>query len=353
MNHIFCVLFAVLMVLGGCNNPLASFESKPNALGTTNQVVVIADQSVWDGMIGDSIRYYFGSPYPIMPQPEPMFDLKHYTVTEINNQPLRKELRTYFIIGNLSDPDSPTARMIREDLGPEKMRRFEEDPGFYSSVGKDKWARGQLLIYLFGHDEPDVIEKMIKAFPTIAERIHTHDIEQIDAATYLDGESLRLQNTVREKFRVTMKIPGDFKVALNRDNFIWIRRDTREVTSSIAMRQFGYKEESQLTKDGLVTMRDRMGLFIQGSTPGSFMQTNDVDLPVLTYNKELDGHFTVEMRGVWEMTEDYLGGPFVSYAVVRNDSILMIDCFIYAPGKVKRDLVQQLEHVVSSLQLEE
>jgi hypothetical protein len=79
------------------------------------------------------------------------------------------------------------------------------------------------------------------------------------------------------------------------------------------------------------------------------MRTNATDLPVYLYNTSLAGRYTVEARGIWELTDDFLGGPFVSYAVVDSNEILMIDAFVHAPGKTKRDFIQRLEHIVSSL----
>ena len=81
------------------------------------------------------------------------------------------------------------------------------------------------------------------------------------------------------------------------------------------------------------------------------MYINDQDLPLLFYNQEIKGHFTREMRGVWEMSRDYMGGPFVTYLILSKDqrTVYFIDAWIYAPGKEKRDYMQRLEHIVSSI----
>ena len=347
------VVLSVLSVAAGCKNTLASFDSKPTALGKTSEIVLICDTKLWDGEVGDSILYYYESPYPIMPQPEPLFDLRHFTAEQLYAQALRKELRTYLIIGDMSDEDSPATKMIMNDLGPEKMRRFAEDPGYFSTVGQDKWARGQLLIYVLGKNQDDLIAKLIKAFPTIAQRVKQHDLVQVHASTYLDGESFKLKSLISEKFHFDLRVPGDYQKAVDQNNFLWIRKDTREYTNSIAIRTFPYTDKTQLELDGLINMRNRLGLLVEGSSVGSFMQTNATDLPVYTYQKELGGRYTVESRGIWELTEDYLGGPFLNYAVVVDDKIIMIDCFVYAPGKLKRKYIQQLEHIVSTVTFDE
>ncbi len=333
----------------GCKDVLNDLQSKPNALGKMNEIVVVCDQVLWDTGAGDSTVYYFESPYPIMPAPEPMFDLRHFTTEELNTDPLRKELRTYIILADLSDAESATTRMVKNDLGEQMVNRFYQEDNFYTTAGLDKWARGQLIVYIVGRDTAELSRNVVRAFPRISERIRQHDSRQLNAQTYVNGNSNELANLVSNQFGFRMDVPGDFKVAINEDNFIWLRKDTRDLTSNIAIKTFPYSSAEQLELEGLIDMRDRLGVLIQSTSVGSFMRTNAEDLPVYTYKKEIDGRYAVESRGIWEMTEDFLGGPFINYAVVDGNRIILIDAFVYAPGKDKRDYVQQLELVVSSL----
>ena len=40
------------------------------------------------------------------------------------------------------------------------------------------------------------------------------------------------------------------------------------------------------------------------------MKSNTVDLPVYEYAYQLNGSYTKELRGIWEMENDFMGGPF-------------------------------------------
>ena len=342
-----CALISVICF--ACKDAFSGLESKHTAISAANEVVIICDRDLWEGAIGDTVEYYFEAPYPIMPQPEPIFDLRHFSVEDLIAAPLRRELRTYVILANLDDAESETTRLVLADLGQEKLRRAREDKEYFTSAGLDKWARGQLIMYVFGFGADDLAAKIVKAYPAIAKRIHEHDQPLIAAATYLSRESYPITTHIKEKFGVTLKIPGDYRVAIDRDNFLWLRQDFDEAISNITIMRFPYESTKQFELDGFVTMRDRMGLMVEGSTIGSFMSTNREDLPVYLYKKELDGHYTVEGRGIWELTEDFLGGPFVTYAIADSSYILMIDAFVHAPGKDKRNYVQRLEHIVSSL----
>ena len=78
------------------------------------------------------------------------------------------------------------------------------------------------------------------------------------------------------------------------------------------------------------------------------MVINDDDLPVFDYTYDIDGKYTREIRGVWEMVNDFMGGPFASYAILNetNNEVIFVDTFIYAPGKEKRNMMQELEYIV-------
>ena len=135
----------------------------------------MCDQDDWDGPLGDSIRYTFQAPYLILPNPEPMFDLKHFTAEEILNDELRRNLRTYVLVADLSDTESGTTKLMMQDLNGDKLRRAKEDPDYNSMMGRNKWAKGQMLVYLFGNSKDALYKNMREKFPTIARRINEFD----------------------------------------------------------------------------------------------------------------------------------------------------------------------------------
>ena len=163
-------LFVFIVLLSGCNadKVASSYKIKPVAMGKTNQLVVIADQDVWDGPVGDSLKFYYSTAYPILPQPEPIFDLQHFTIEDLDKEPLRRELRTYIVVGDLSTKDSPAAKMLIKDLGQQKTSESKQS----LVIVKDRWADGQKFFYLFGNGEEQLISNLINAFPTVSKKIN-------------------------------------------------------------------------------------------------------------------------------------------------------------------------------------
>jgi len=46
-------------------------------------------------------------------------------------------------------------------------------------------------------------------------------------------------------------------------------------------------------------------------------------------------------KGIWEWNEG--GGPFINYAFIKNNSLYLIDCAVYAPGMDKYPHLDQLQ----------
>jgi hypothetical protein len=115
-----------------------------------------------------------------------------------------------------------------------------------------------------------------------------------------------------------------------------------------------YRDTFQLTREGVKQLRDSItSQYISSTLDSTYVIVNDKDLPLFFYERDINGQYTVELRGIWEMVNDFLGGPFQSYAILdkARGEILFIDAFVYAPGEDKRDLMEKLKHIVETAEL--
>ena len=60
------------------------------------------------------------------------------------------------------------------------------------------------------------------------------------------------------------------------------------------------------------------------------------------------GRSIVELRGLWEAYNDFMGGPFVSHSFVSADKqyVITLDAFVYAPRFDKRNYLRQVEAIL-------
>lgn len=350
------ILFVfVVLTLIACNDEVANQLSvKPTALGRINEIEVITDEDMWEGPVGDTINHYFGSAYPIMPTPEPIFDLRHFTPNQLTAEPLRKELRTYLIVADLQDEDSPTTKMVRKDLGEDRFMKMKAGKPFTSTVGRDKWARKQLLVYILGNGKANLYKGIKENFSAIAKKVNEHDEEALMASIYTVKRTNKgLTQKVNQFYGLDMNIPGDFKMAVEdqAEKILWMRRDDKSgAILNYMMISEAYDGPGQFETKSIMSKLNALAKdYVTTNTEGSEMQINDDDLPVYDYTYEQDGNYVKELRGVWEMTQDFMAGPFVGYAIHQKESnsITYIYAFIYGPGLAKRDLIQQLDYIVS------
>lgn len=354
------LIVLVAAYLASCANkdstePIASTiisKEKAKAHGRVNQILVIADSSLWKGSVGDTFFYYFGAPYILLPQPEPIFDIVHITPEALSKQPLKKEFRTIVFLADLNDENSTTARLLRADLGAEKLLEIQNGKGYNVTTGQDKWALSQMLFYVNAFGEDKLKQCIAVNFPAIARKVNERDQSTVKATAYQGGEDLNLQGEILSKFNLTMKIPKGFKQAKydGKTNTIWLRSDEREVIANIIIHKLPYKSEKQLTKEGLKKIRDGISGIITTQLPNTYMRVNDVDLPLFVEKKTINNAYTLQAKGIWDIVNDFKGGPFVSNLMLntKTNELVLVDGFVFAPGKDKRNYIQELELVLST-----
>ncbi len=339
------------IILSGCTELQENLKSVPTAFGRLNGINVIADQQLWDSEIGDTLRYYYESAYLILPQPESIFDLTHYTVEELMQEPTRKEMRHYIILANLADENSPATKLVLEDIGTEKARRAKEDPTYNSMVGRDKWARDQLLIYQFAYSDEALIDNIKRNFTAVAKRVNQADENRIDATLFVDGENRKVMDEIRTDLGVQMRVPKSYFMAVNDEDIVWVRKETQKYSSNIMLKKMPYTDQSQLTREHIKAVTDSLGKYVSSQVPNTYIKINDVDLPMFVDAKTINNNYALEARGIWEMENDFMGGPFISYLIhsPEKNELLFAQGFIYAPGEKKRDYMRYLEYLISTI----
>lgn len=343
---------SVLLLLANCSGEVqSSLAPVPTAYGPINQLNVISDSTIWNDRIGDSVDFYYASAYPIMPQPEPIFDVRHLQPQQMKAMPAMRELRNYLILADLSDNTSPTTKMVREDISDSKLQEAMQK-GYGTTIGRNKWAKGQQLIYIYGNTREELLAGVVNSFPAVAARVQEFDRKSIDATTFFSGMNRDLMDTVQQIVGVEMRIPKEFFLApLEDTTIVWLREDTPYGSNNIFLSRIPYRSEKQLSKEHIINIRDSLGNYVSTTIPNTYMRVNDEDLPMIAEQTTINGDYALEARGIWEIENDFVGGPFVSYLIYdpNKTDLLFVDAFVHAPGEEKRDKVQALEYIVSTI----
>jgi hypothetical protein len=354
-------LFIMAIIYSSCSSAVMS--GSPQSFGGINRIVVVADQDLWDGPIGDTLRFYLAAAYPVLPQPEPIFDLQHFTTEEINENTDRLRFRTMLYLADMNQANSHTANAVKDIVGEEeilKMKESEEKSEI--KISRGRWALNQTVLFFFSEGEEAILNSIRTKSSSIAELIRKNDESILKGRTYYSGKNGSIINNIKESYGIDISIPGDYTLALDdeENNFMWIRKIEKasHVHTNILIHRLPYEDINQLQPEGVKMLRDSLGKkYIEsGEIVGSYMRVNDINLPLYHESKSVDDKFVLTLKGIWEMSEavDMMGGAFTSY-MIHNEAkneLLFLDAFVFAPGKKKRDMMQGMEQVLSSVKFE-
>lgn len=98
-------------------------------------------------------------------------------------------------------------------------------------------------------------------------------------------------------------------------------------------------------------MRDSIGeSYIPGREEGMYMITEKAYAPYV-FDSELAGRKAIETKGMWEVKDFFMAGPFINYIVEDkpNDRLLVLEGFTFAPSTNKRDYMFELEAILKTL----
>lgn len=354
IKNLLTVVIAVLLgwTMTSCGTDMASnLTPTPHAFGKINSVNVIADSTLWVSGAKDSIAYFLESPYIILPQPEPIFDIRHLQPIDLLKNPTYTELRNYVVLADLSDKYSPTTEMVVKDLNDAKIQQVKEE-GFGTAVALNKWALGQQLIYLIGRNREELMTGLSTAYPGVIRRLDERENERVKVTAYFQGVDRKLGALISERSGATIDVPGGYQeVPVEAENFVWLRKDIRNGSINIMATRIPYESQSQLSKEGLKAIRDQIGKeFVSSTLDDTYMRVNDTALPLFTESKEVNGAYVIEGRGIWEMENDFLGGPFISYLINNEGAreLVLLDGFVLAPGEKKREHMEEIEEVLKT-----
>jgi hypothetical protein len=161
---------------------------------------------------------------------------------------------------------------------------------------------------------------------------------------------------IKKNFSFTLNVPTGFYVAKTTPHFMWIRHEANRYSQGILIISTPYKDTTQFTRDKILSKIQKFQLHeIPGPTNGSFM-TLDRKF-VLPKARRITGFptgFAVEIRGLWRVEHDFMGGPFVSYTFVNKQTGKLVTLFgyVYYPNHKKRDLLLQVESILYSVKFD-
>lgn len=191
------------------------------------------------------------------------------------------------------------------------------------------------------------------AYPQLVIRIMAANPQQL--RNHLNGEKLRSiidqaelahlasiikqnvqkQQEAKKHFAIDIKIPADMDASKLAKDFAWYSNNANTGMQNLLFLRLRGKGNEARQIDSILHKN------MPGETDDMYMQIAAMDSQA---NQPLEDG-TIH-RGLWEMKGDAMGGPYV----IRRMGDIVIMGFVYAPEKKKRNLIKQLEAVLTTAQ---
>ncbi len=179
------------------------------------------------------------------------------------------------------------------------------------------------------------------------------EAEQSRAVKYAERFGVKsLEALIKSKFDFSMRIPEGYSLRNEGDDFLWISYEYPTASQGILIYKYPVTSGLKaLSVEALTKARNRYAAKIPGPVEGSYMTTVKEYTPDQTAY-DIDGRMWVELRGLWNVANDFMGGPFVSYSTYEDGYIITVDMYVYSPKLGKRNFIRGLEHLIYGVKIE-
>jgi hypothetical protein len=296
--------------------------------GSVNELLIVSnDKGQWEGALGDTLRAFFSASQVGLSQPEPVFDLLN--IADENLKDMFIKFHNIFIA----------------DINPQVTQTTSE-------TFQNLWADPQRVIKITAPDLPSFYKEFNLKKETFRKLFIDLERERILSINKISVD-IQLSDLVAKKFGVNLPIPDGFYLAKEAKDFIWLRHKVTKVKQDlelgIMIYSMDYNDTIVFNPRHILRWRNSLTLeYIPGPSPISFMKVADeVIPPVFDTITDFPGAYAVETRGLWEVENDFMGGPFINYTFVdkANNKVITLDGYVYNPNDVKKYYLRELESI--------
>ena len=325
------VFVAFVLSLSACEGDGARV-ALPGKVGAAGELVVVAETEVWEGLAGDTIQAIMGQPYPVLPQYEPLMDVVHLEPSLFDRfwKPHRNIL--VLEVADRIDTQEPSLQFFR-----------------------NKYSRGQIYMVAKAKS-PEALTRILgERGGEMVSLLHAEETSRYADIVALSANEV-LARDVQARWGVQGVWPKDARMAKQTEEFWWVDRqltrlkggDNHDIQQGFFIHSEPYVSEDQLSLEHVLNRRDELTRkHVSGPTKGSYMTTERRYIPAYE-EVEYEGMFALEVRGLWKMENDFMGGPFYSLTLVdaARGRLLTFEGYAYAPYFDKRPYIREVEGLI-------
>ncbi len=338
-------LLVVLLSISSISLVGCQGDFRPEARGSHSEILVIMDST----MIGNSetytaLQHTFGAPIMTMPRPEPRFDLVFRDLRTNVDMDLMQGFKNVIIAAPIDD-DTNVATYLRSMLAENVRESVRQGNSFYFPQ-ENVWARDQLVMILTSDSDESLSQKIRTNERRVMQEIRDLELDRWHRYVYRRAEQVDLSRDILERHGWTFRIQHDYRVGVDTTDFLTLRRFLHDNDRWIWVNWIDNVDNiDELDYEWINARRDSLNrTFIQGGSEGKFV-TTDFERPMEQRFFTRNDKDIFEIRGLWRMENDLMGGPFINYTMFdeENNRLYMMEYAQFSPRWDQRRFLYQFE----------
>ena len=368
INRIKIILYLVsfFILLYSCDDKPKSGISNPsflpNASGENNEMLIVMDSLKFKGKIGRELVDIYSSYISGLPQPEPKYDLRYIKPRKFNS--ILKHAKNIVVAFSL-EGNSLGSDILRRNFNVESLMKIENDSSLFSFVRRNQYAKGQVVLYLFGKNDADLYSKIKNSKKSILKFFDDELKKRVDNEVFKKLEN-NLMDKIFSDHNIKIKIPYGYDLVKNikeeNSNFFWLRQLDLEYDKNIFLYYEDYSnselknfyEVFNSSDINIKPIRNYISKkYLRDSEKSEiFMDIQNV-FPIESNKVNFNGNLAIESRGLWKLSDISAGGPFFSKIIYDSEikRIYYLEGYVYAPALKKRGLMQEISSILMTFEL--
>jgi len=325
----FILTFLTLLVVS-CNtaNQQGGVGGKimPNITGGTGEVLVVMDQFDWDNSAGELLKDILKEEYVGLPQSEPLFDVIQVTAAAFDG--VYKYHRSIIL--------------TTVDSGLEPKIRYRENV----------WAKTQIMVQIEAPTSTALRELISDNADQIKAFLIQYDRNRL-MNVYKESKDPAIQKEIAAHHQVRLAIPRGYNMDFSTDEFTSVSIESPDLSQVVLVYEYPAAGPEDLNTANIIEKRNIFTKkYTKGPTENSYMTISKMFRPVV-YDLKINNMDVVELRGLWELENGFMGGPFISHSVydASRSRIVTVDGYVYHPNQKKRVMMRQLEAIIYSMEI--
>ncbi len=344
------ILVFLLVSLGFLSCSTSDRKAIPAAVGMPGDVYLIMDSAQWKGPLGDLVDSVFEAEMVGLPRKESIYRL-HWIDPRKFSTILRQRRNLIFVM--TLDQQRAGGSTVRSYFTPESIQRIKDQPEEFYRSAHDVFARGQEVMYLFGKTEANLSKQLRAYAPRLVDIFNDRERERLTHSLFKAGQQKGLTQILNKELKCQLQIPFGYKLAEKSEDFVWLRQINPRDDKDIFIARKKYESQNDFKLQNLIRFRDevcRKHLFEDPDQSDTYLIT-ETEVPFIKVTSDtlnFNGHFAMDLRGLWRSNTLGMGGPFYGIALVdqATQHFYYVEGFTYSPGRDQREIMRELEAII-------